>query len=129
MKYVCELDGKVFANYDDAWDHVADWFTNDDFIDYAKKIGRFDEMMYDLMDHDTDLAQEIHGRAIEEFFKDNVSIDVDDEILEVMSERPHDILDELRRLDSPLFWEFCEIVKNRYLNECITENEEDEEDE
>lgn len=79
MKYICELDGKVFTDYDDVWDHVADWFTNDDFIDYAKKIGRFDEMMDDLMDHDTDLAQEIHGRALEEYFMENVSCEEEDE--------------------------------------------------
>jgi uncharacterized protein YozE (UPF0346 family) len=79
MKYICELDDQVFSKYDDAWDHIADWFTNDDFIDYAKKIGRFDEMMDDLMDHDTDLAQEIHGQAIEAFFDSNVICVNDDE--------------------------------------------------
>jgi hypothetical protein len=79
MKYICELDNKVFTDCDDAWNHIADWFTNDDFIDYAKKIGRFDEMMYDLMDHDTDLAQEIHGQAIQAFFENNVTCVDDDE--------------------------------------------------
>lgn len=79
MKYICELDGKVFTDYDDAWDYVIDWFTNDDFINYAKRIGQFDEMMYALMDHDTDLAQEIHGQAIDEFVRDNVFADADDE--------------------------------------------------
>ena len=79
MKYICELDGKVFADCDDAWNHVIDWFTNDDFIDYAKRIGQFDEMMYDLMDHDTDLAQEIHGQATQAFFENNVTCVDDDE--------------------------------------------------
>lgn len=78
MKYICELDDQVFTDYDDAWDHVVDWFTNTDFIDYAKRIGRFDEMMDDLMDHDTDLAQAIHGQATVAFFERNVTI-VDDE--------------------------------------------------
>ena len=53
----------------------------------------------------------------------------DDEILEVMSERPHDILEELRRLDSPLYWELYEVARDRYLNEYVHETEEDEEDE
>lgn len=71
MKYICKIDDKVFTNYDDAWDHLMDWFTNEDFINYAKKIGRFDEMLDDLMDHDTDLAQEIHGQATVAFFEEN----------------------------------------------------------
>ena len=79
MKYICELDDKVFTDYDNAWDHVIDWFTNDDFIDYAKRIGRFDEMMDDLMDHDTDLAQEIHRQATQAFFENNVTCVDDDE--------------------------------------------------
>jgi hypothetical protein len=36
-------------------------------------------MMDDLMDHDTDLAQEIHGQAIEAFFDSNVICVNDDE--------------------------------------------------
>lgn len=51
----------------------------------------------------------------------------DDEILEVMSERLLDILDELRRLNSPLYWELFEVAKDRYLDEYIHEVEEDEE--
>lgn len=78
MKYICELDGKVFTDYDNAWDHLMDWFTNDDFIDYAKRIGRFDEMVDDLMDHDTDLAQKIHGDAAEAFFEANISVEEDE---------------------------------------------------
>lgn len=53
----------------------------------------------------------------------------DDELLEVMSERPLDILEELRRLDSPLYWELYEVARSRYLDEYIHEIEEDEEDE
>lgn len=52
----------------------------------------------------------------------------DDEILEVMSERTCDILDELRRLESPLYWELYEIAKDRYLNDYIREVEEEEEE-
>ena len=51
----------------------------------------------------------------------------DDELFEVMSERLLDILDELRRLNSPLFWELYETAKDRYLDKYITEIEEDEE--
>lgn len=79
MKYICKFDDKVFTDYEDAWDHLMDWFTNEDFINYAKKIGRFDEMIDDLMDHDTDLAQEIHGQATEAFFNNNVILESEEE--------------------------------------------------
>lgn len=45
MKYICKFDDEIFVERDDAWDHVIDRFTNEDFIDYTKKIGRFDEMI------------------------------------------------------------------------------------
>ena len=79
MKYICKFDDKVFTDYEDAWDHVVDWFTNEDFINYAKKLGRFDEMIDDLMDHDTDLAQEIHERATVAFFVENVIFEKEEE--------------------------------------------------
>lgn len=75
MKYICKFDDKVFTDYEDAWDHVINRFTNEDFINYAKKIGRFDEMIDGLMSHDFFLFQEIHVQAIDEFFKDNVIIE------------------------------------------------------
>ena len=49
MKYICKFDDEIFVDRDDAWDHVIDCFTNEDFIDYTKKIGRFDEMIDGLM--------------------------------------------------------------------------------
>ena len=79
MKYICKFDDKVFTYYDDAWDHLVDWFTNEDFINYTKKIGRFDEMIDGLMGHDFFLFQEIHGQAIDEFFKDNVIVESEEE--------------------------------------------------
>ena len=71
MKYICKFDDKVFTDYEDAWDYLMDWFTNEDFINYAKKIDRFDEMIDDLMDHDTDQAQSIPGGATVAFFEEN----------------------------------------------------------
>lgn len=79
MKYICKFDDKVFTDYEDAWDHLMNWFTNEDFINYAKKIGRFDEMIDDLMDHDTDLAQGIHGGATVAFFEENVIFEEEEE--------------------------------------------------
>ena len=79
MKYICKFDGKIFNDYDDAWDHVIDWFTNEDFIDYTKKISRFDEMIDGLMGHDFLLFQEIHEQAAEAFFENSVIVENEDE--------------------------------------------------
>ena len=79
MKYICKLDDEIFVDRDDAWDHVIDCFTNEDFIDYTKKIGRFDEMIDGLMGHDFFLFQEIHGEAAETFFEDNVIVENENE--------------------------------------------------
>lgn len=37
--------------------------------------------------------------------------------------RPHDILKELKRLDSPLYWELFETAKNGFLNDYLFEME------
>ena len=72
MKYICKLDDEIFVDRDDTWDHVIDCFTNENFIDYTKKIGRFDEMIDGLIGHDFLLFQEIHGQATEAFFENSV---------------------------------------------------------
>lgn len=79
MKYICKFDDKIFVDRDDAWDHVIDCFTNEDFIDYTKKIGRFDEMIDGLMGHDFLLFQEIHGQAAEAFFENSVIVENENE--------------------------------------------------
>ena len=54
----------------------------------------------------------------------------DDEIIDrAMLGRMPDILNELRRLESPLYWELYENAKDGFLNNYLTELEEDEEDE
>lgn len=51
----------------------------------------------------------------------------DDEIIDrAMLGRMHDILNELKRLDSPLYWELYESAKDGFLNNYLTEMEEDE---
>ena len=70
---------RFFVDRDDAWDHVIDCFTNEDFIDYTKKIGRFDEMIDGLMGHDSLLFQEIHGQAAEAFFENSVIVENENE--------------------------------------------------
>lgn len=79
MKYICKLDDEIFVDRDDTWDHVIDCFTNENFIDYTKKIGRFDEMIDGLIGHDFLLFQEIHGQATEAFFENSVIVENDDE--------------------------------------------------
>ena len=37
--------------------------------------------------------------------------------------RTHDVLDELRRLDSPLYWELYDSAKNGFLNDYLFEME------
>ena len=54
----------------------------------------------------------------------------DEEIIDrVMMDRPHDVLDELRRLNSPLQWELCEMARDGFLNDYLTEMEGELEDE
>ena len=79
MKYICKLDDEIFVDRDDTWDHVIDCFTNENFIDYTKKIGRFDEMIDGLIGHDFLLFQEIHGQTAEAFFENSVIVENDDE--------------------------------------------------
>ena len=79
MKYICKLNDEIFVDRDDVWDHVIDCFTNEDFIDYTKKISRFDEMIDGLMGHDFLLFQEIHGQAAETFFENSVIVENEDE--------------------------------------------------
>lgn len=43
--------------------------------------------------------------------------------------RPHDVLNELKRLDSPLYWELYETAKNGFLNDYLFEMEGELEDE
>lgn len=51
----------------------------------------------------------------------------DDEIIDrAMSERLHDVLDELKRLESPLYWELYEVAKTEFLNDYLVENEDEE---
>lgn len=51
----------------------------------------------------------------------------DDEIIDrAMLGRMHDILNELKRLDSPLYWELYENAKDGFLNNYLTEMKEDE---
>lgn len=51
----------------------------------------------------------------------------DDEIIDrAMLGRMHDILDELKRLESPLYWELYENAKDGFLNNYLTEMEDDE---
>ena len=51
------------------------------------------------------------------------AFDEDEIITRVMFDRPHDILDELRRLDSPLYWELFEQARDGFLNDYLTEME------
>ena len=54
----------------------------------------------------------------------------DEEIISrAMLERPHDVLDELRRLKSPLYWELYEVARDGFLNDYLTEMEGELEDE
>lgn len=54
----------------------------------------------------------------------------EDEIIDrAMLDRPHDILDELRRLDSPLYWELFEVARDGFLNDYLAEMEGELEDE
>ena len=54
----------------------------------------------------------------------------DDEIIDrAMMDRPHDVLDELRRLNSPLYWELFETARDGFLNDYLTEMEGELEDE
>lgn len=54
----------------------------------------------------------------------------DDEIIErAMLGRTHDVLDELKRLDSPLYWELYEMAKDGFLNDYLSEMEGEMEDE
>lgn len=43
--------------------------------------------------------------------------------------RLHDVLNELKRLDSPLYWELFETAKNGFLNDYLFEMEGEMEDE
>ena len=48
----------------------------------------------------------------------------EDEIIDrAMLGRMHDILDELKRLNSPLYWELYENAKDGFLNNYLTEME------
>ena len=54
----------------------------------------------------------------------------EDEIIDrAMLNRLHDVLDELRRLDSPLYWELYETAQNGFLNDYLFEMEGELEDE
>lgn len=54
----------------------------------------------------------------------------DDEIIDrAMRERLHDVLGELRRLDSPLYWELFEVAKTDFLNDYLIEREDEEDEE
>jgi hypothetical protein len=54
----------------------------------------------------------------------------DDEIIDrAMMDRPHDVLNELRRLESPLYWELFETARDGFLNDYLTEMEGELEDE
>lgn len=54
----------------------------------------------------------------------------DDEIIDrAMRERLHDVLGELRRLDSPLYWELFEVAKTDFLNDYLIECEDEEDEE
>ena len=48
----------------------------------------------------------------------------EDEIIDrAMLGRPHDVLNELRRLNSPLYWELFETARDGFLNDYLTEME------
>lgn len=54
----------------------------------------------------------------------------DDEIIDrAMLRRPHDVLNELKRLNSPLYWELFEAARDGFLNDYLTEMEGEIEDE
>lgn len=54
----------------------------------------------------------------------------DDEIIDrAMRERLHDVLNELRRLNSPLYWELFEVARDGFLDDYLTEMEGELEDE
>ena len=54
----------------------------------------------------------------------------EDEIIDrAMPDRLHNILDELLRLDSPLYWELFEVARDGFLNDYLTEMEGEIEDE
>lgn len=57
------------------------------------------------------------------------SFDEDEIIDRAMLGRMHDILDELKRLKSPLYWELFETARNGFLNDYLTEMEGELEDE
>lgn len=54
----------------------------------------------------------------------------DEEIIDrAMLGRPHDVLNELKRLDSPLYWELFETAREGFLNDYLCEMEGELEDE
>jgi predicted ATP-dependent Lon-type protease len=54
----------------------------------------------------------------------------EDEIIDrAMMDRLHDVLNELRRLESPLYWELFETARDGFLNDYLTEMEGELEDE
>ena len=54
----------------------------------------------------------------------------DAEIIDrAMLGRPHDVLNELKRLESPLYWELFETAREGFLNDYLTEMEGELEDE
>lgn len=57
------------------------------------------------------------------------SFDEDEIIDRAMLGRMHDILDELKRLESPLYWELFETARDGFLNDYLTEMEGEIEDE
>ena len=72
----------------------------------------------------------VEGETYEEA-EESVMNNFDDaEIIDrAMLGRSHDVLNELKRLDSPLYWELYETAREGFLNDYLCEMEGEMEDE